>query len=105
GYPIVFARSYLHAGMFNGLENVTPREIETEALFLLLERRFNVPTLGNQELIAADLASEEVARILEIEPGSPVLCIHMISRTYEEKAYEYRISYANTARWRLHRRM
>ncbi len=57
---------------------------------------------GDVQRVAAD---QQVAEVLEIEIGAPVLKIEMLSFTYKEKPYEYQVSYCNTEDFKMFREM
>lgn len=94
--PIIYTVSYLPQDRFKEFETISPRNFERVPLFLLLENKFGLPTISNKELLSAVSAEKDIAGILKIPEGSPVLSIEMIAFTYKKRPYEYRISYCLT---------
>ncbi len=97
GEPTVFSISYLPQRMFKGLDDTPPALFGKVALYKLIEQTYALPTLSNQELIAAVPAEKEASGALKIEPGKPVLMIEMLARTYKNKPYEFRKSFCITS--------
>lgn len=96
GEPTVFSISYLPQRMFKGLDNTPPALFGNVALYKLIEQAYSLPTLSNSELIAAIPAEKEASEALKIEPGTPVLMMEMLARTYRNKPYEFRKSFCIT---------
>jgi GntR family transcriptional regulator len=92
----VYSISYLVYDMFDSLEKFSRFQFEKIALYALLEEEYGIPTISNRELISAVAADREVAKVLAISPGAPVVKIDMLSQTYKKRPYEYRISYCLT---------
>jgi len=99
--PVVYARSYLPCKLFAGLEEFPHSRFEKVPLYLSLEDQFGLPTLSNSELISIDSADAETAALLGIPKGTPVLAVGMLSFTYRNRPYEYRISYCLTGGHKL----
>ena len=91
--PVVFNISYLPHKMFKGLNGFPKNLLEKVTLYELIEKNYGFPTIYNHELFDAIEAGKEVAKVLEIPKGSPILHIEMRSFTYKDKPYEYRQSY------------
>lgn len=91
--PIVYNISFLPQRLFDDFDQLSRVYLEKNTLYETVEHRYGLPTVFNQEIFRVALASREVAKALEIDPGRPVLKIEMLSFTYKEKPYEYRISY------------
>jgi len=96
GEPSVFTISYLPQRMFKRLDDTPPALFGKVALYKLIEQRYSLPTLSNQELIAAIPADREASEALRIERGTPVLMMEMLARTYKNKPYEFRKSFCIT---------
>lgn len=102
--PLILSVSYLPQRKFADLDTPLFRQkIEKIALYSILEESYGVPTIYNQELIGADRADAEVARHLKVRRGSPLLVIEMLSFTYRDNPYEYRISHCLTEQKKLFR--
>ena len=91
--------------MFKDFEKLPLPYLEKVSLYEAAEKKYGVPTIFNQEMFSAEAADKTVAEALEIEGGSPVLKVEMISFAYGEKPYEYRMSYYPQNRYRLFREM
>lgn len=100
--PIIYSISYLPQAMFKGLENITANQLETVALYEVLENEYGLATVYNEELFGAAAADKTNAGILEIHEGDPLLFIEMISYTYKNTPYEYRKSYCLTNERRVY---
>jgi GntR family transcriptional regulator len=100
--PIVYNISYLPRKMFQGLEELVG-QFERATLYESIEKKYGLPTVLNKELFGIGLADQETAEALGIEAGLPVLSIEMVSYTYKDQPYEYRISYALTNMRKLYR--
>jgi GntR family transcriptional regulator len=101
GDPIILSESYLPERMFPALDEKERSFFEDALLYIALEKDYGVTTVSNQELFGAAAAGKEAAETLSVEPGSPLLTIEMLSYTYKNKPYEYRISWSDTREWRL----
>jgi len=102
--PSILSVSYLPQRKFADLDRELFRQkIEKVALYSILEESYGVPTIYNQELIGAATADEDTARLLRIRQGTPLVVIEMLSFTYRDCPYEYRISHCITDRRKLFR--
>jgi len=99
--PIIYSISYLPQTMFKGLEKLPVNQLETITLYEALENRYGVTTVYNKELFGAVAADKTNAEVLEIQEGSPLLFIEMMSYTYKNTPYEYRKSYCLTNERRI----
>jgi GntR family transcriptional regulator len=91
--PSVYLLSYLPRTIFRDLEKLPKNIFETTPLYIAVEEQYGLPTLHNQELFGAVAASADLAEVLNIKEGAPVLKIEMLSLTYKDEPYEYRESY------------
>jgi GntR family transcriptional regulator len=96
GHPRLVDDITLPAALYPGL---------TEKIFLardntiyhLYQSRYGVNVLRTDERLRAVLASAEDARLLQVEPGAPLLEIRRIALTFRDRPVELRVSHANTA--------
>jgi GntR family transcriptional regulator len=102
--PIVYTISYLPARMFPGLKNKV-KDLDGTSLYLFLEREYAVSTMANHDLLYASLAQREVAELLQVPEGHPILAIDMQVLTHRQQPYEYRLSYCRTDDYKLFRRI
>ena len=93
GNPIVYGISYLPVKMLPDLDKLPVSFFEKTTLYEALEKQYGLPTIFNQELFGIAVADEGLAEVLQIAAGRPVLCIDMLSFTYKDQPYEYRLSY------------
>ena len=96
GKPIIYTVSYLPQRLFPDLENFPRSRFERIPIFISLEQSYGLPTIYNRELISVTSADARVAKSLNIQPKTALLCIEMIAYTYQDKPYEYRKSYCLT---------
>lgn len=101
--PTVFTKSYLPQRLCPGFEEIPPHRFEKITLYLILERTYGIPNVFNEELISVVAADEEVAGVLEVETGAPVLLLEMLAFTYKDRPYEYRFSYCRTDQRKIFR--
>jgi GntR family transcriptional regulator len=101
--PIVRSLSYLPRRLFPDLEKFPSSRFEKIPLYIAIEDHFGLPTLSNSELIAAVSADAEIAAILQIPQGWPILAVEMLAFTYRNRPYEYRISHCLTEGLKLFR--
>ncbi len=103
GRPVLYSVSYLPKSLLDGLEDLPRHNFEKVPFYLAVEDKFGIPTVANHELIGSVAAEPEVAGVLSVEPGKPLLMIEMLALTHKKRPYEYRISYCLTDRYRVFR--
>jgi GntR family transcriptional regulator len=96
-----YSISYLPQRMFKRLDETPSSRFEKIALYRIIEQAYSVPTISRRELFSVAAADKEVAALLQVEPGSPVLVIEMMAYTHKERAYEFRKSFCTTRSRRL----
>jgi len=101
--PIIYSLSFLPYNLFKGLEDFKAFYFEKYALYIFLEEKFGVSTMKNRELFGTASADKELAAILNVEEGCPLLLIEMQSLTHKDKPYEYRLSYCRTDEHKIRR--
>jgi GntR family transcriptional regulator len=89
--------------MFPKLDEFPKHKFERVPIFISLEQNYGLPTISNRELFGAVLAGREVARLLNIYEESPLLLIEMLAYTYQERPYEYRLSYCLSGTKKVYR--
>jgi GntR family transcriptional regulator len=67
-------------------------------LYSMYESAFHVKTVSAEERLKAVGAPDEVAQVLGIAPGAPVLLMERIAYTFDRKPVELRRGYCDTAR-------
>ena len=103
--PIVYNISYLPRKMFGNFGELQTVHLEKTTLYEALEKKYGLPTIFNQELFGVSLADEDTSEVLQIDVGHPVLKIEMLSFTYKDRPYEYRIAYCNVDKKKMFREM
>jgi GntR family transcriptional regulator len=103
--PLMYYVSYLPQRLFKDFDQIVAPLMEKMTLYEGIEKKYGLPTIFNQEMFSAVAADEDVAGVLEGTVGAPVLKIEMLSFTYKEKPYEYRISYCLTNGLKMFREM
>ncbi|UCD56543.1 MAG: GntR family transcriptional regulator [Candidatus Hydrogenedentota bacterium] len=101
--PVIYSISRFPKEMFPTLEEFPRAHFESTPLYTIIEKEYGLPTVFNQELISATQADGHLANILAVKEGTPLLQIDMVSYTYKETPYEYRVSYSVTDQWKLFR--
>ncbi len=101
--PVVYGISYLPCSMFKDFENKLAKLLGKITLYEVIEQKYGLPTVRNKELFSTAVADEEIAGILGLKKGTPVLSIEMLSYTYKDQPYEYRVSYCKTGKRKLFR--
>lgn len=89
--PLAFDRTYLPLRFGRLLDRA---ELATKTILHQLEVDFGIPIISGRYVIAAAMAKDDVAAILELAPGDPVLLVHRTSHTtgdarvfYQERHY------------------
>lgn len=94
GYkPMITSISYLPCTLFPGLEKLPNTVFDDAPLYSILEDHYGLTTVHNKQLFGLADADQEIAKMLNLNVGSPLILIEMLSYTYQEKVYEYRESF------------
>ncbi len=93
--PVVLDDIFLPASLFKGLsaDRLTRYRGPMYAFF---ETEFGVRMIRAEEKIRAVAASDEVARLLAVAAGAPLLSVERLSHTYGDKPVELRRGLYNT---------
>ncbi|MGA8151921.1 MAG: GntR family transcriptional regulator [Terriglobales bacterium] len=89
GEPVAVVTSYLPARIFAGIDK---QDLEKQSLYHIFEHIYKRRLHWAEEVIGAMNAGEEEARILEAQPGSPVLLIKETTYDDQDVAIEYSVS-------------
>jgi GntR family transcriptional regulator len=96
GESVIVDDIALPADMFPGLnEKVFARRENT--IYHLYQSRFGINVVRTHERLRAAAASEDVAALLNVKSGSPLLEIRRVALTYRDKPVEWRVSLVNSA--------
>ena len=101
--PLVYVTSYLPQSLFPDLDGISLQLFHEIPLYLLVERKYSMPTLATKERFSAVSADAEVAKMLNLKRGTSVLKIMMVASTTRNTQYEYQVSYCNTAQRQIYR--
>lgn len=96
GHPIVLDDIWLPAQLFKGLTAQRMGEYKGP-LYGLFESEFGVRMIRAEERIRAVAADDEVAGLLGVPAGFPLLSVERLSLTYGDKPVELRRGFYNTS--------
>ncbi len=97
GVPVVLDDITLPAALFKGLTR-TRFEAYRGSMYGFFETQFGVRMLHAEEKLRAVAAHATSARLLRIAPGTPLLAVDRITRTYAERPVEWRRGLCMTGR-------
>jgi GntR family transcriptional regulator len=97
GTPIVLDDIWLPGATFKGLSAERLAEYKGP-LYGLFETEFGTRMIRAEERIRAVAAEADVARLLQIAPGAPLLLVERVSYTYGERPVEVRRGLTVTTR-------
>lgn len=96
GQAVVYDRLVLPATLYKGLTEKRLRE-RPGTIYQLWQADFGITVLRAEERARAVSADRAAARVLGVAPGTPVLQVRRIARTFGDKPVEYRVSTIHTA--------
>jgi GntR family transcriptional regulator len=95
--PVMIEYSHWRADMLPGLES---EDIHIPDLFYaLIVEKYRIPIVRANEILTAEAADQHTANKLNIEPGTPVLVLHRMTYTTENRLVEVRISKGRSDRF------
>ena len=99
--PLVLDDIWLPASLFRGL---TPERLAEYRgpLYGLFEAEFGTRMISADERIRAVAAADDVAALLAVTPGAPLLLVDRVSYTYREQPVEVRRGYCVTTHYHYH---
>ena len=99
--PLIVDDLTLAAEMFPGLsEKIFLSRGNT--IYHLFQSRYGINVLRTDERLRAGLATADVAQLLGIQAGAPLLEIRRIALTFRDRPVELRLSRVNTAKHDYH---
>jgi GntR family transcriptional regulator len=101
GTPLVLDDIWLPAALFRGLTAERLAGYQGP-LYGLFESEFGTRMIRAEERIRAVAASEDVASLLAVAPGSPLLLVDRVSYTYSDQPVEVRRGYSVTTEHHYH---
>ncbi len=101
GQPVIVDDITIAAALFPGLTEriFTGRD---NTIYHLYQSRYGINVLRTDEHLRAGLAAGEVAGLLQVAPGSPLLEIRRVALTFRDRPVERRLSRVNTAAHAYH---
>ena len=96
GRPVVHDCISVAAGMFRGLTEKRFRE-RPSTVYRLYQSDFGISVLRARERVRAVPADAEIARVLGVAPGMPILQVHRVALSFGDRPVEYRVSTVHTA--------
>ncbi|MFO1285044.1 MAG: GntR family transcriptional regulator [Burkholderiales bacterium] len=96
GTPIIVDDLVLPVRLFRGLTGKVLVERES-TIYSLYQTRFGISVIQTRERLRGALATADLARLLGVRKGAPLLEIDRISLAHEERPVELRRSMVNTA--------
>lgn len=94
--PIMIDDIVLPASRFPGLTESRVRN-RPSTLYHLYQEGFGVSVVRTSERLRAVVADAQIAPLLSVSRGAPLLQIRRVAQTYHEAPVEYRVSHVNTA--------
>lgn len=96
GNPIMIDDITLAAARFAGL---TERQFRgrPSTIYNLYQESFGISVVRTRERLRATPADPDIAALLELGRGAPLLQIRRVAYAYQDEPVEYRVSHVNTA--------
>jgi GntR family transcriptional regulator len=101
GRPAILDDIAIPAQLFPGLTEKIFRARDN-TIYHLYQSRYGINVLRTDERLRAVLASREVAPLLQVAPGAPLLEIRRVALTIRDRPVELRLSRVDTARHDYH---
>jgi GntR family transcriptional regulator len=95
GTPVIVDDITVPAGLFAGLTAARLRE-RTNTIYHLYQHGFGLSVVRTAETVRAVAAPQDVADILEVPAGSPLLLVRRVAYTPDERPVEFRRSHVDT---------
>lgn len=84
--PIVYVTSYIPYRLCSGLAD---EDFAKQSLYATLEEKYNLQIARSRRTIEAVAATEDVANMLDIDPGAPLLLLKSVSFLHDNTPMEY----------------
>ncbi len=95
GRPLIYDHIIVPAAPFKGL-NISSVMASNGSMYSMYESRFGIRMIRAEERLKAVEADKEVAEMLGLKMGTPLLSIERISFTYGDKPMEWRYGLCHT---------
>jgi GntR family transcriptional regulator len=89
GEPVAVVTSYLPVRIFTGIDK---QDLEKQSLYVIFEQVYKRKLRWAEETIGATVATEDDAKVLETNAGSPVLIIKETTYDVQNVAIEFSVS-------------
>jgi len=100
-FPVIVDDITLPATLFPGLtERIFLARVNT--IYHLYQSRYGINVLRTDERLRATIAAGDIAQVLGVTAGAPLLEIRRVALTFRDRPVELRISRVNTARHDYH---
>ncbi len=96
--PFAFITNYLGPGI---AARLSEQALASMPLFAILKREFGVEIGAARGTVEAALADAEVARVLRVEPMSPLLLIRRTVLGGDDRPISFNVIYAPSSRYRI----
>ncbi|MFO1317593.1 MAG: GntR family transcriptional regulator [Burkholderiales bacterium] len=96
GAPIIVDDITVPAALFTGLTEAQFRD-RASTVYNLYQEAFGISVVRTSERLRATLADAELATLLDVARGAPLLQIRRVAQTYNDVPVEYRVSHVDTA--------
>ena len=96
GVPIIIDDITVPVTRFPGLSEAQFRG-RASTIYNLYQEEFGISVVRTSERLRAAIAEPDIAGLLELPRGSPLLLIRRVAYTYNASPVEYRVSLVNTA--------
>ena len=95
--PILVEKCWWLAELVSGLEQ---EEVHIpDLMYTLVVERFGVPVIRSEETLTAGAADKSIANLLNIKLRDPVVVLHRLTYTVNDKPIEYRITQGRADRF------
>ena len=96
--PVAVEHAYLITSKFPGLDQV---DLEKHSLYAVLQGQYGAQLVRAEQWIEAREANAQVAPLLDITPGAPVLAMERVTYTHSGQPVEFVVSFYRADRFRL----
>lgn len=90
GVPKILDYIIVQSKFFRGLNSARINE-HNGSLYSMYETVYGIPMVRAEEKLTAVPASEEESKLLNVEPGFPLLRVERVAYTYGDKPMEWRV--------------
>jgi GntR family transcriptional regulator len=88
--------SFFPDNLYKGLDKFTAEQFVKNTVWKIQEIFFGLRIARREEFISIVSADQNLARILDVDPGTSLLRIEALVKAPDEKTIEYRVSHCNS---------